>query len=161
MSTIYQFDANDYQGNKQSLAQFKNEVILIVNTASECGFTPQYKGLQSLYETYHKQGFTVLAFPCNQFKHQEPGDNTEIKQFCDLHFNITFPLFSKIDVNGANTHPLFNYLKNNARGVFGSKTIKWNFTKFLVGKNGQVFKRFATITAPEKIEPWIMNALKE
>ncbi|MGJ8694213.1 MAG: glutathione peroxidase [Thalassotalea sp.] len=161
MSTIYPFEAEDYQGKIQSLGQYQGKVVLIVNTASECGFTPQYEGLEVLYKKYHEQGLEILAFPCNQFKQQEPGNNQEIKQFCDLHFNISFALFAKIDVNGANTHPLYSYLKTQAPGILGSKSIKWNFTKFLVGKNGEVSKRFATITKPEKIEPFIVAALNQ
>ena len=160
MSNIYQFSALDYKQQEQALSLYQGKVLLIVNTASACGFTPQYQGLQSLYEKYQAQGFEVLAFPCNQFKAQEPGSNEEIKQFCDLNFNICFPLFSKIDVNGQNTHPLYQYLKQEAKGIFGSESIKWNFTKFLVGRDGQVLKRFATITKPQAIEPFIINALK-
>lgn len=160
MSNIYQFSALDYKQQEQALSVYQGKVLLIVNTASACGFTPQYQGLQSLYEKYQAQGFEVLAFPCNQFKAQEPGSNEEIKQFCDLNFNISFPLFSKIDVNGQNTHPLYQYLKQEAKGIFGSESIKWNFTKFLVSRDGQVLKRFATITKPQAIEPFIVAALK-
>lgn len=160
MSNIYQFSALDYKQQEQALSLYQGKVLLIVNTASACGFTPQYQGLQSLYEKYQAQGFEVLAFPCNQFKAQEPDSNEEIKQFCDLNFNISFPLFSKIDVNGQDTHPLYQYLKQEAKGIFGSESIKWNFTKFLVGRDGQVLKRFATITKPQAIEPFIISALK-
>ena len=160
MSNIYQFSALDNQGNEQSLAQYKNKVLLIVNTASACGFTPQYEGLENLYRKYNNDGFIVLAFPCNQFKAQEKGDNAEIKNFCDLNFNITFPLFSKIEVNGENTHPLYQFLKKQAPGFLGSESIKWNFTKFLVNRNGEVIRRFATITKPEAFEKNIISALK-
>lgn len=160
MSDIYQFSALDYQGNEQNLSQYQGKVILIVNTASACGFTPQYKSLQALYEKYADKGLVVLAFPCNQFKAQEPGTNSDIKDFCDLNFNISFPLFGKIDVNGNNTHPLYKYLKEEAKGILGSTRIKWNFTKFLVDSNGKVIKRFATITKPEAIEKHIINALE-
>ncbi|MCI2285365.1 glutathione peroxidase [Colwellia sp. MSW7] len=156
---IYQFSANDTSGQSIDLAQFKNKVMLIVNTASDCGFTPQYEGLQDLYQKYQPEGFEVLAFPCNQFKQQEKGNDAEIKQFCDLRFNIKFPLFSKIEVNGENAHPLFDFLKSEAPGLLGSKGIKWNFTKFLVNKKGEVVKRYAPTTKPEAIESDIKNLL--
>ncbi|MGV2870756.1 glutathione peroxidase [Colwellia sp. E150_009] len=156
---IYQFSANDTSGQPIGLKQFKNKVMLIVNTASDCGFTPQYEGLQDLYQKYQPEGFEVLAFPCNQFKQQEKGNDAEIKQFCDLRFNIKFPLFSKIEVNGENTHPLFTFLKSKAPGIMGSKRIKWNFTKFLVNKEGEVVKRYAPTTKPEAIESDIKNLL--
>jgi len=133
--------------------------MLITNTASACGFTPQYQGLQTLYQQYQEQGLEVLAFPCNQFKQQESGSDEEIKQFCDLHFNIKFPLFSKIDVNGDNAHPLFTYLKEQAPGLLGSKGIKWNFTKFLINREGKVIKRYAPSTKPEAIEADIQELL--
>jgi glutathione peroxidase len=156
---IYQFSANDTSGQSIDLARFKNKVMLIVNTASDCGFTPQYEGLQDLYQKYQPEGFEVLAFPCNQFKQQEKGNDAEIKQFCDLRFNIKFPLFSKIEVNGKNAHPLFDFLKSEAPGLLGSKGIKWNFTKFLVNKKGEVVKRYAPTTKPEAIESDIKNLL--
>jgi glutathione peroxidase len=149
--TIYSFMVETNQGQQQSLADYKNQVLLIVNTASACGFTPQYKGLQALYEQYKDQGFSVLAFPCNQFKEQEKGSDEEIKSFCDLHFNIQFPLFKKVDVNGPNAHPLFQFLKQQAPGILGSESIKWNFTKFLVNRQGEVVKRYGSITKPEAI----------
>jgi glutathione peroxidase len=149
---IYQFSADDYRGEKVELSKYIGKVALIVNTASECGFTSQYKGLQALHDKYKDQGLEVLAFPCNQFKKQEKGSNTEIKQFCDLHFNIKFDLFSKIDVNGPNALPLFNFLKEQAPGILGSQSIKWNFTKFLVNKEGEVVKRFGSITKPHQLE---------
>ncbi len=156
---IYQFSANNTSGQSIDLQQFKNKVMLIVNTASDCGFTPQYEGLQALYQKYQPEGFEILAFPCNQFKQQEKGNDAEIKQFCDLRFNIKFPLFSKIEVNGENTHPLFTFLKSKAPGIMGSKRIKWNFTKFLVNKEGEVVKRYAPTTKPEAIESDIKNLL--
>jgi glutathione peroxidase len=156
---IYQFSANNTSGQSIDLKQFKNKVMLIVNTASDCGFTPQYEGLQDLYQKYQPEGFEILAFPCNQFKQQEKGNDAEIKQFCDLRFNIKFPLFSKIEVNGENTHPLFTFLKSKAPGIMGSKRIKWNFTKFLVNKEGEVVKRYAPTTKPEAIESDIKNLL--
>mgnify|MGYP000191599327 CR=1 FL=1 len=159
MSDIYQFSVIDNTGESVALSTYQNKVLLIVNTASDCGFTPQYKGLQELYQKHQAEGLEVLAFPCNQFKQQEKGSNEEIKQFCDLRFNIKFPLFSKIDVNGENTDPLFNYLKTQAPGILGSKNIKWNFTKFLVNKEGNVVKRYAPTTKPEAIESDIEKLL--
>ncbi|WP_448212137.1 glutathione peroxidase [Colwellia sp. MEBiC06753] len=157
--SIYQFSAQDYRGQTVDLKDYEGKVLLIVNTASACGFTPQYEGLQKLYDKYKDQGFEVLAFPCNQFQQQEKGSNEEIKSFCDLHFNIQFPLFGKIDVNGDNAHPLYKYLKAQAPGILGTEGIKWNFTKFLIGKDGKVVKRYATMTKPEKIEPAITALL--
>lgn len=159
MNNIYQFSADNNAGEKVSLSDYKDKVLLIVNTASNCGFTPQYEGLQTLYSKHQKQGFAVLAFPCNQFKQQEKGSDAEIKQFCDLRFNISFPLFSKVDVNGENAHPIFDFLKTQAPGVLGSTGIKWNFTKFLVNKNGEVVKRYAPTTKPEAIEADIEKLL--
>lgn len=150
-NTIYQFKAENYRGQNIDLSQYKDKVVLVVNTASECGFTSQYKGLQELYNNFHAQGLEILAFPCNQFKQQEKGSNSDIKSFCDLHFNIQFDLFGKIDVNGENAHPLFKFLKTQAPGILGSESIKWNFTKFLINKNGEVVKRFATITKPHSM----------
>lgn len=159
MSTIYEYSAILNNGQEVSLEQYQGKVLLIVNTASACGFTPQYEGLQKLYDEYKDQGFEILAFPCNQFNNQEKGDDEEIKQFCDLNFNISFPLFKKIEVNGDNAHPLYQYLKSEAPGLLGSKTIKWNFTKFLVGKDGKVITRFATATKPDALEDPIKEAL--
>lgn len=161
MSDFYQLEAKDNAGNIQSMQQYKNKVLLIVNTASACGFTPQYQGLEALYQKYHQQGFEVLAFPCDQFKHQEPGTNEEIKTFCDVNFNISFPLFSKIAVNGEKAHPLYQYLKSQAPGILGTTAIKWNFTKFLINREGNVVKRIATITKPEAIEKDIVYLLKQ
>lgn len=156
---IYQFSVRDNAGENIELGSYKGKVVLIVNTASDCGLTPQYKGLQELYQKHESQGLEILAFPCNQFKEQEKGSNEEIKQFCDLRFNIKFPLFDKIEVNGDNTHPLYKYLKSQAPGLLGSKSIKWNFTKFLVNKEGQVIKRYAPTTKPESIESDIKSLL--
>ncbi len=158
-SDIYQFSAKDSDGKHIELASYKNKVMLIVNTASDCGFTPQYEGLQALYQKHHANGLEVLAFPCNQFKQQEKGNDAEIKQFCDLRFNIKFPLFSKIYVNGENSHPLFDFLKTQAPGILGTKGIKWNFTKFLVNKEGEVIKRYAPTTKPKAIEADIEKLL--
>ena len=157
--SIYQYEANDYRGETINLSKYTDKVVLIVNTASNCGFTPQYKGLQQLHENYHQQGLEILAFPCNQFKQQEQASNEEIKSFCDLQFNIKFDLFSKINVNGENALPLFNFLKEQAPGIFGSQSIKWNFTKFLINKNGQVVKRFSPLTKPYAIEEYIEELL--
>ncbi|WP_281557305.1 glutathione peroxidase [Thalassomonas sp. RHCl1] len=156
---IYDFSAEDYKGDPVELKDYQGKVMLIVNTASACGFTPQYKGLQELYAKHKDQGLEILAFPCNQFREQEKGDNAEIKAFCDLQFNIKFPLFGKIDVNGDNAHPLFNFLKAQAPGILGSKGIKWNFTKFLVNKEGKVIKRYAPATKPQAIEADIEKLL--
>lgn len=151
-NSIYNISATLNNNETQSLESYKGKVMLIVNTASACGFTPQYQGLQALYQKHQAQGLEILAFPCNQFKQQESGDNSAIKDFCDLNFNIKFALFSKIDVNGENTHPLFTLLKDKAPGILGSKSIKWNFTKFLVNREGEVVKRYAPTTKPQAIE---------
>lgn len=161
MSNIYQFSAEDFKGENVELSSFEGKVLLVVNTASACGFTPQYEGLQKLYSQYSDQDFEVLAFPCNQFGKQEKGSNDEIKSFCDLNFNISFPLFAKIEVNGENTHPLYAHLKQEAPGILGTKKIKWNFTKFLVGKDGSVIKRYAPTTKPDAIEADIKAALAQ
>jgi glutathione peroxidase len=159
MTNVYQFSAKNNKGEDIALSDYNDNVMLIVNTASACGLTPQYEGLQKLYDDYSDKGLEILAFPCNQFKQQESGTNEEIKNFCDLNFKIKFPLFDKIEVNGNDTHPLFNYLKNQAPGIMGSKSIKWNFTKFLVNRQGQVIKRYAPTTKPEKIKADIEKLL--
>ena len=151
-NSIYQYSALNNQGEEVALSKFKGKVILITNTASACGFTPQYEGLQRLYEEYQQQGLEVLAFPCNQFGKQEKGSNEDIQQFCNLRFNIKFPLFAKIEVNGDNAHPLFTFLKHQAPGILGTKAIKWNFTKFLINRQGEVIKRFAPTVKPEMIK---------
>ena len=151
MSTVMDFSATLSNGNEVALGDYAGKVLLIVNTASKCGFTPQYTGLESLQKTYSANGFSVLAFPCNQFGGQEPGTEQEIESFCDLNYQTSFQLFSKIEVNGASSHPLFTHLKSEAPGVLGSKRIKWNFTKFLVNQQGQVVKRYAPSTKPEAI----------
>ncbi|WP_143872552.1 glutathione peroxidase [Catenovulum sediminis] len=150
MSDIYQFSVKNAQGELVSLAQYKGKWLLIVNTASKCGFTPQYEGLQNLYQAFSDK-LTVLAFPCNQFGQQEPGDNEEIQDFCNLMFKVEFPVFAKVDVNGENADPLFQFLKHQQKGVLGSESIKWNFTKFLISPKGDVVKRYASTTKPEKI----------
>ena len=151
MSTVTDFSATLSNGNEVALGDYAGKVLLIVNTASKCGFTPQYTGLESLQKTYSANGFSVLAFPCNQFGGQEPGTEQEIESFCDLNYQTSFPLFSKIEVNGASSHPLFAHLKSEAPGVLGSQRIKWNFTKFLVNQQGEVVKRYAQSTKPEAI----------
>jgi len=149
--SFYDFSATSITGEKVSMSTYKDKVILIVNVASECGFTPQYEGLEKLYKKYHAQGFEILGFPSNQFGAQEPGSEEEIQNFCKLNFGVTFPLFKKIEVNGDNTHPLYIFLKSEATGFVGSESIKWNFTKFLVDKKGQVIDRYGSATKPEKI----------
>lgn len=149
MSTIYDFKVTDIDGQEKNLSEYKGKKMLIVNVASKCGFTPQYKGLEEIYEKH--DNLVVLGFPCNQFGAQEPGSEEEIKSFCDLTYKVTFPMFAKVDVNGSNAHPLFEYLKEQAPGLMGSKAIKWNFTKFLVDEDGQVLKRFAPQDKPESI----------
>ncbi len=149
--SIYDHEVVSLDGSKISLSDYKNQVLLIVNTASECGFTPQYDGLEKIYQQYKEQGFSVLGFPCNQFGKQEPGDNSEIANFCTTRFSVTFPMFEKIEVNGEKTHPLFEQLKAEAPGILGSKRIKWNFTKFLINRNGEVIKRFAPKDKPENL----------
>ena len=150
-NNIYQFQATLNNGQEIKFEDYAGKVLLIVNTASKCGFTPQYEGLQEIYDQYQEQGLVVLGFPCDQFGHQEPGSDSEIEQFCSLKFNVNFPLFKKIEVNGDNTHPLYNYLKSAAPGVLGTKGIKWNFTKFLVDKQGTVTKRYASTTKPAEL----------
>lgn len=149
---IYDLAAKSIDGSEQSLAGYKGQVLLIVNVASKCGFTPQYKGLETLWRKYKDKGLTILGFPCDQFGHQEPGDENEIKNFCSLNYEVSFPMFAKIEVNGAGTHPIYQLLKSEAPGVLGSEGIKWNFTKFLVDKAGKVVKRYGSVDTPEKIE---------
>jgi glutathione peroxidase len=151
MTSIYSFSARTLGGGEVSLEQYRGKVLLIVNTASECGFTPQYAGLQKVYEAYAGRDFVVLGFPCNQFGKQEPGDATQIGSFCEKNFGVSFPMFEKIDVNGANAHPLYRYLTSEAPGLLGLEGIKWNFTKFLVGRDGTVVKRYAPVTKPDAI----------
>lgn len=157
--SIYEFEAKAIDGSLRRFSDYQGKVLLIVNTASKCGFTPQYKGLQELHRKYQAQGLEVLGFPCDQFGHQEPGDENEIKHFCSLNYEVTFPMFAKIEVNGAGTHPIYQYLKNAAPGVLGSETIKWNFTKFLVDGSGKVVKRYGSMDKPESIEKDIQALL--
>ena len=158
--SIYDFEATDINGRNVPLSQYRGKVLLVVNTASACGFTPQYKGLQALHVQYADQGLGVLGFPCNQFGAQEKGSDSEIASFCELNFGVSFPLMRKIDVNGDNAHPLYRWLTSEAPGVLGTKSIKWNFTKFLVGRDGQVIRRYAPQDKPEKLAEDIQAALK-
>ncbi len=158
MTALTDFNARSIDGQDVELASFGGEVVLVVNTASQCGFTPQYEGLQQLHDEFKEKGFTVLGFPCDQFGGQEPGDDTEIASFCKKNFGVDFPLFSKIEVNGDGAHPLYQWLRSQKGGLLGSK-VKWNFTKFLVGKDGQVIARYSPTTKPEKITDDISKAL--
>ena len=159
MTSFGDFKATSIDGREVDLADYDGKVVLVVNTASQCGFTPQYAGLQELHDSYTAQGFAVLGFPCDQFGNQEPGDDAEIASFCERNFGVTFPLFAKVDVNGEDAHPLFEWLRSEKGGLLGSK-IKWNFTKFLVGKDGQVVKRFAPTSAPDKLGGDVEKALR-
>lgn len=159
MTTVYDFEALSIDGKPIALKKFKGKAMLIVNTASACGFTPQFAGLEKLHEAYGKQGLVVLGFPCNQFGAQDAGSNSEIAGFCQLNYGVTFPMMAKIDVNGADAHPLYQWLAAEAPGLLGSKSIKWNFTKFLVGKDGQVRKRYAPTDKPESLAKDIEAAL--
>ncbi len=151
MPTLYDFTATDIDGYERPLSGFRGKTLLIVNVASKCGFTPQYEGLESLYRDYKNHDFLVLGFPCDQFNHQEPGDADEIKNFCSLTYEVSFPLFEKIEVNGTNAHPLYRWLKSEKAGFLGTEAIKWNFTKFLVDGQGKVLRRYAPNDAPAKI----------
>lgn len=158
-ATVYDFEASDIQGRSVPLSRYQGKVLLIVNTASACGFTPQYKGLQALYEQYAAKGLVVLGFPCNQFGAQEKGSDEEIARFCDLNFGVSFPLMHKIEVNGSAAHPLYRWLTTQAPGMLGTKAIKWNFTKFLLGRDGQVIRRYAPQDKPQKLAADIEAAL--
>jgi len=157
--SIYDYSATAINGKEVSLADYKDKVLLIVNTASKCGFTPQFEGLEKLHEDLQDQGLVILGFPCNQFGSQDPGDDGEIEEFCQLNYGVSFPMFSKIDVNGSGAHPLYKYLKNEAKGLLGSKNIKWNFTKFLVGRDGEVIKRYGSADLPKNIKADILSLL--
>ena len=161
MTTVYDYNAKTIAGPEQSLSDFKGKVLLIVNVASKCGYTPQYEGLEALYRQYKDQGFEVLGFPCNQFLSQEPGTEQDIVQFCNTTYDVTFPMYRKIDVNGDDAHPLYRHLKSKATGILGSQAVKWNFTKFLVGRDGKVIARFATATKPEELKKDIEKALAQ
>jgi len=158
---MYNFSAKRLTGQEQSLADYRGQVLLIVNTASECGFTPQYDGLEKLYETYKDRGFSVLGFPCNQFGHQEPGTEEQIANFCRVHYGVTFPMFAKIDVNGENAHPLYVFLKSAQPGILDTEMIKWNFTKFLIDRHGKPVQRYSPQTKPEDIAADIEKLLNE
>ncbi len=156
---IYDYRATTIDGADRALSDLKGQVVLVVNVASKCGFTPQYTGLEALYRKYRDRRFTVLGFPCDQFGHQEPGNEAEISQFCSVTYEVTFPLFAKVEVNGAGAHPLWQYLKTAKPGILGTEKIKWNFTKFLVGKDGEVIKRYAPNDVPEDIDRDVAAAL--
>lgn len=160
MNTIYDFHVKTINGEETTLEQYKGKVILIVNVASKCGYTPQYDGLEALYKKYKDEGLVVLGFPCNQFGSQEPGSEAEIQNFCRVNFGVTFPMFSKIKVNGEETHPLYRYLKSEQPGILGTEAIKWNFTKFLVDREGRVVERFGSSTRPSELEEKIEGLLK-
>lgn len=159
MTTVYDFEAQDIGGKTVALSKYKGKVLLIVNTASACGFTPQFGGLEKLHEQFGKDGLVVLGFPCNQFGAQDPGSDGEIASFCQVNYGVSFPMMSKIDVNGPQAHPLFNWLTSEKKGFLGSSVIKWNFTKFLVGKDGEVIKRYAPQDAPESLAKDVQAAL--
>ena len=159
MTTAYDFTATDIDGQPRTLDEYRGKVLLVVNVASKCGFTPQYKGLEKLWRDYGPRGLVVLGFPCDQFGHQEPGDEAEIKDFCSLTYDVTFPMYAKVDVNGDGAHPLWKWLKDEKGGFLGIDAIKWNFTKFLVGRDGRVLKRYAPNDKPESIAADIEAAL--
>ncbi len=159
MPGVHEYTVDDIGGKPVRLTQYDGDVLLIVNVASACGFTPQYKGLEALQQKFHARGFAVLGFPCNQFGAQEPGTEAEIAQFCDLNYHVTFPMFAKVDVNGDGAAPLYKFLKSEKPGILGSEAIKWNFTKFLVDRKGAVIKRYAPNDTPESIAPDIEKAL--
>jgi glutathione peroxidase len=159
MTTVYDFNATDIDGEPRALADYRGKVLLVVNTASKCGFTPQYAGLEALHAKYAEQGLVVMGFPCDQFGHQEPGDEAEIRNFCSLTYDVSFPMFAKVEVNGSNAHPLYKHLKKEARGVLGTEGIKWNFTKFLIDRDGNVVRRYAPTDKPESIEKDVVALL--
>jgi glutathione peroxidase len=159
VTTLYDFTVDDIRGQPVSLDQYRGKVLLVVNTASKCGFTPQYKGLEALYRKFRDRGLEVLGFPCNQFGSQEPGSEAEIATFCETNYDVTFPMFAKIDVNGDAAAPLYRFLKHAKPGLLGTEAIKWNFTKFLVGRDGNVVTRFAPNDTPEALEPEVTKAL--
>ena len=159
MTTAYDFSARDIDGKEQSLADYRGKAMLVVNTASKCGFTPQYKGLETAYRELKEKGVEILGFPCDQFGHQEPGNADEIRNFCSLTYDVSFPMFAKVEVNGSDAHPLWKWLKDEKGGLLGFDAIKWNFTKFLVGRDGRVLKRYAPTDKPESIARDIEKAL--
>ena len=159
MTTAYDFSAKTIDGQEQSLADYRGKALLVVNVASKCGFTPQYTGLEALWRKFRDKGVVVLGFPCDQFGHQEPGNENEIKNFCSLTYDVTFPMYAKVDVNGANAHPLYKWMKEEKAGFLGTEGIKWNFTKFLIDRKGNVVKRYAPTDTPEKIEKDLAGVL--
>ena len=159
MTTIYDFQAELLEGEQKNLADYQGKVLLVVNTASQCGLTPQFEGLEKLYQDYQQQGLVILGFPCNQFANQDPSSNEEIGSFCQRNYGVSFPMFAKVDVKGPEAHVIFRYLTREAKGILGSSSIKWNFTKFLVGKDGAVLNRYAPTTKPEALEADIEKAL--
>jgi len=159
--TLYDFSARDITGKEQALSRYRNQVVLIVNVASQCGFTPQYQGLEALHRNYSEQGFSVLGFPCNQFGAQEPGDEAEILHFCRSRYDVSFPIFAKIDVNGPHAHPLYRWLKQARPGLLGSRAIKWYFSKFLLDRNGLVVRRYAPTTKPASLNSAILACLQQ
>ena len=161
MTTLHDFTADTLEGQPRSLADFRGQVVLVVNVASKCGFTPQYTGLEALWKEYGPKGLAVVGFPCNQFGAQEPGSAADIRQFCSLTYPVSFPLFAKVEVNGANAHPIYNFLKTGAPGVLGTEAVKWNFTKFLVAKDGRVVERYAPSTTPAALKADIDELLAE
>ena len=160
MTDLYDIPLETIDGNKATMADYRNKVLLIVNTASRCGFTPQYAGLETLYRKYKDQGFVVLGFPCNQFGAQEPGEGVQIAEFCEKNYGVSFPMFAKVEVNGAQAHPIFAHLKREAPGLLGSEMIKWNFTKFLLDRAGKVVSRYAPTTTPDEIEQSIIPLIQ-
>ena len=158
--SLYDIDLTTIDGKPASMAKYKDRVLLVVNVASKCGYTTQYASLEALYRKYKKRGLTVLGFPCDQFGHQEPGDEDAIKAFCSLTYDVTFPMFAKIDVNGPGAHPLYRHLKAARKGLLGTEAVKWNFTKFLVGRNGRVLRRYAPTDTPDAIEADLIPLLK-
>jgi glutathione peroxidase len=160
VSSVFDIDVKTIDGGSKNLGDYRGKYILVVNVASKCGFTPQYTGLEKLYRGLKDRGVVVLGFPCDQFGHQEPGDEAAIRSFCSLNYQVSFPMFAKIEVNGPNTHPLYQVLKHDAKGLLGSEAIKWNFTKFLIGPTGEVIKRYAPTTAPAAIDKDVLELLK-
>tara|TARA_B100001167_G_C16769159_1_gene306060 strand:- start:1762 stop:2256 length:495 start_codon:yes stop_codon:yes gene_type:complete len=161
IKNIYNFSSKDQKGEEVHLSKYSGKVLLIVNTASNCGFTPQYNGLQNLYKQYSEQGFEVLGYPCNQFGGQEPSSDQEIEKFCQINYDVTFPLFSKIEVKGPSAHPLFKFLASSKPGLLGTQAIKWNFTKFLINRNGEPVRRYSSKTTPAEISSEILKLLKK
>ena len=159
MTSVYDFQATSITGQPVSLSEFRGKPLLIVNTASKCGFTPQFEGLEQLWKTYGPRGLVIVGFPCNQFGSQDPGSESEIASFCQLNYGVSFPMMSKVDVNGSNAHPLYKWLTEEAPGILGTKAIKWNFTKFLIGRDGQVIKRYAPTDKPKDLAGDIEKAL--